>query len=133
MFTYKAQMYSTVYKRLIKEKTVASHRHFSRRGNQITAIKHNKIFNCSERVACYHSGWPQQAILKFVSLGLVAVVCYIKINKEVSLITILTSYCQLITIVSRQVWLLEIPAIEKRGTRSLVIRRFRSSLVVIGL
>lgn len=31
-----------------------NHRPFSNRGNQITAIKHNKIFNCSEPVTYHH-------------------------------------------------------------------------------
>lgn len=31
-----------------------NHRPFSNRGNQITAIKHNKIFNCNEPVTYHH-------------------------------------------------------------------------------
>ena len=52
-----------------------SHRPFSNRGNQITAIKHNKIFNCSEPVA-YHHGSRITSAINLVTLGLVAMVYY---------------------------------------------------------
>lgn len=66
----------TLFVQALSEGTSGTiHRPFSNRGNQITAIKHFKIFNCSEPVACHH-GSHATSTINLVTLGLLAMAYY---------------------------------------------------------